>query len=102
MCLLSSFAITLSYVVRQKATLVGRLDERVRLRLAAEAGVKQAIAELAIQEDKGYESLNDTWSNNISAFKNILVGDAICNVYYNYIDGESSSPANIALADGIQ
>ena len=95
LCLLTSFAISLSYGVRQKILLVQRLEERAKLRLIAEAGVKRAIAELKDevkadeQQEKTYDSLTDGWSNNIGAFEDIKAGDGRFSVYSTYIDEES-------------
>lgn len=46
LCALSGLAVILGYNVRQKLTLVGRLDDRIKLRFLAEAGIKQGILEL--------------------------------------------------------
>jgi type II secretory pathway component PulK len=84
LCLLSAFAVILSYNVRQKIMLVKRLEERAKLSLILDAGVRQAIALLQESEDKSYDSLNDPWSNNVNIFKDISVGDGVCNIKYEY------------------
>lgn len=95
LCLLVSFAVSLSYGIRQKILLVQRLEERAKLRLVSEAGVKRAIAELKRQtetdeqQEKAYDSLTDSWSNNIGAFRDIKTGDGRFSIYYTYIDDES-------------
>ena len=92
LCLLSVFAVVLGYGVRQRVTLSKRLDERSRLRLIAEAGVKKAIAELKSEEMKSYDCLSDPWSNNIAAFKDVKLGDGKFIVAYNSIDWKRLAP----------
>jgi len=92
-CLLTSLAVILGYQVRQKIILVKRLDERDKTRLIAEAAIKKAIAELKKEPEKDYDALNDNWSNNISAFKEIKVGDGEFSISYDFNPGaESNSP----------
>lgn len=83
LCSLSVFAVILAYEVRQKITLVKRLDERSKLRLIAEAGIKAAISKLKKEEVKTYDSLQDAWSNDISAFKDINLDAGRYNICYN-------------------
>jgi len=92
LCLLSVFAVVLGYGVRQRMALSRRLDERSRLRLIAEAGVKKAIAELKSEEMKSYDCLSDPWSNNIAAFKDVKLGDGKFIVAYNSIDWKRLAP----------
>jgi len=56
LCILSVFAVILNYTVRQKVSLVRRLDSRDEVRLAAEAGVKKAIIYLKKLEESGPET----------------------------------------------
>lgn len=86
LCLLSMFAVILGYQTRQKIVMVKRLDEREKLRFIADSGIKRAIVELVKSEEKTYDALNDWWSNNTSAFKDIGIGDGIANICYNYVD----------------
>jgi type II secretory pathway component PulK len=86
LCLLSTFAVVLGYGVRQKLSLVSRLEERDKLHYIAEAGVKKAIAELKNEPLKSYDAFRDTWGNNPAAFSNIAVGDAEAIVSYEYFD----------------
>lgn len=90
LCLLTFFAVSLSYGIRQKIILVQRLEERYKLHFIAEAGVKKAISKLMTEtgeaEERTYDSLSDGWSNNAGAFKDIKVGDGIFNVCYSYTD----------------
>ncbi len=62
LCILSVFAVILNYTVRQKISLVHRLDSRDRARLSAEAGVKEAVIclnELKEAAPKAYLALKD-------------------------------------------
>jgi type II secretory pathway component PulK len=88
LCLLSVFAVMLSYNVRQKIMLVKRLEERAKLSLIVDAGVHQAIALLQESEDKSYDSLNDPWGSSIDMFKDISVGEGVCNIKYEYTQDE--------------
>lgn len=58
LCILSVFAVILNYTVRQKVSLVHRLDSRDRAHLAAEAGVKEAIIFLQMPEDEEYLAID--------------------------------------------
>ena len=102
LCLLTTFAVILSYGVRQKIILVQRLEERRSLHFIAEAGIKKAIA--GLKKEKGvertYASLADNWSNNIGAFKGIGVGQGMFNICYNHIEGRSGlSETRYGLVD---
>jgi len=98
LCLLATFAVILGYGTRQKMVLVHRLDERDKLRFIAEAGVKKAISQLKkraeteteTETERQYDSLNDDWSNNIGAFKQIRVADGRFDICYDYIDEQSA------------
>lgn len=100
LCLLSTFAVILGYGARQKLTLVNRLDERDKLHFIAEAGIKKAISQLKEEPEKTYDALNDNWSNNISAFKDIDIGDGKFSILgesrYGLIDEESKLNINKA------
>ncbi|MBN1405358.1 MAG: general secretion pathway protein GspK [Candidatus Omnitrophica bacterium] len=97
MCLLTMFAAYLGYNVRQKLMLVKRIEERSKLRFAAEAGVKKAISIVKAQEQKTYNALNDDLSAN-DAFKDIMVGDCVVSICYEYKDDETGA---LALCYGI-
>jgi general secretion pathway protein K len=85
-CFLSVVAVVIGYGVRQKISLVKRLDELSSLRLIADAGVKKAVSELKNNRDELKYDLNSPVSNNESIFGNIRVGDGICRVSYEYKD----------------
>ncbi|MFH1867404.1 MAG: hypothetical protein ABH843_00410 [Candidatus Omnitrophota bacterium] len=87
---LAAFAIIISYGVRQKAMVVQRLEDRDRLHLIADAGIKYAISELKKEEDKGYDSLGDGWSNNAGLFSDRKVGEGSFTISYNYLNPVSA------------
>lgn len=84
-CLLATFAVMMSYGIRQKVALVRRFDDRDKLRLIAEAGMQKAICVLRSEETSTYDAFFDTWSSNTGDFQDIAVGDGTCNVCYNEI-----------------
>lgn len=82
--LLTTFAIRIGLIVRQKITLAKRLDTRDKLLLIAEAGIKTAIMELRIDDvlpeaDVFYEA----WGNHMESFKDVAVGDGYFRVGYD-------------------
>lgn len=83
-CLLASFAVILGYQVRQELTLVNRVEEKDKLHLIADAGVKKAIAALISEPVKAYDSLADTWSNNANTFRDMHIGAGRVNIIYQY------------------
>jgi len=89
LCLLATFAVILGFGVRQKLSLVNRLDERDKLHFIAEAGIKKSITELKEEAEKTYDALNDSWSNNISAFKDIDIGDGKFSISYDYVNEQT-------------
>jgi type II secretory pathway component PulK len=88
-CFLSVLAVIIGYGVRQKISLVRRLDESSNLRLIADCGVRKAISELKVNRDELFYSLNSPVSNNESAFRDIRVGDGAYTVSYEYTDEAS-------------
>jgi hypothetical protein len=98
---LTTLAVILGFEVRQKIALIKRLDERDKLRFICDASVKVSIAELFKEEEKDYSSLNDKSGNNISAFKDIPVGDGFFSVSYSLIsDGKQADiETRYGLAD---
>ena len=86
LCLLSTFAVSLGIAVRQKLTLVNRLDEKDRLRFIAEAGIKKAISRLKEEPEKDYAALNDGWSNNSIVFKEISIGNGKFSLSHAHIN----------------
>lgn len=69
--ILSMFAVTAGYQVRQRITLADRIDMRNWLHGIAEGGVDQAIAELKkIDPTDGYDPMSD-WAFNPTLFKHV-------------------------------
>ena len=88
LCLLTIFAVNLGYGIRQKVVLIQRLNSRANLHFIAEAGVKQAIAELKKEDTTEYDALNQAWSNNPAMFRQDI-GYGTFSVGYNYMDSQS-------------
>lgn len=87
--LLTTFALQLGIIVRQKITLAIRLHDRDNRFLIAEAGIERAMAEL---RKKDYtpetDTLNDNWSNNAPIFKDVSLGAGQFIVGYDYIEDQ--------------
>jgi general secretion pathway protein K len=87
--ILSIFALQLGFIVRQKITLVHRLDNRDNLYYIAAAGVNMAMAELRREDQTpDYDSLNESWSNNSKLFTMRPVGKGNFTVSYDYIENQ--------------
>lgn len=84
--LLTVFSAVLGYGLRQKLSLIKRLDEREKLHLIAEAGVRKALSELLKQETDGYNSLKDPVASDPAKFKDIHLKDGSFSVSYNFIN----------------
>lgn len=88
--LLTTFALQLGIIVRQKITLAMRLHDRDNRFLIAEAGVQRAMAELRKKDDTPEtDTLNEAWSTNAPLFKNVALGPGQFIVGYDYIEGEA-------------
>ncbi|OGX45725.1 MAG: hypothetical protein A2216_03390, partial [Omnitrophica WOR_2 bacterium RIFOXYA2_FULL_45_12] len=98
--LLTVFSVTLGYGLRQKLSLVKRIDERDRLSLIAEAGVKKALAELIRQETEGCNSLKDPVSNDPALFKDVHLEGGSFSVSYNFMnEPEDALETRYGLSD---
>ncbi|MEE8360288.1 MAG: hypothetical protein V3S04_05110 [Candidatus Omnitrophota bacterium] len=93
-CLLTTFAVILSYGVRQKVTLIKRLDDRDRLRYIVDACVKRAIIDLKRSVVSDEDKTKDNWNAIMSAEKEILLGEHL--VKYEIIDEERKINLNTA------
>ena len=90
LAVLAALALNLGLGVRQKITLIARLEERVKLRLLTEAGIKKAVGLLTMDQ-----SLNSFFSapaksfleNNELEFKEIALAGGHAEVSYEYEDG---------------
>ena len=88
----------MSLGVRQRMSLVKRLASRDNLYYIADAGIKQALFELA-KDITLQDSLIEPWSNNPGAFKDIKVGIGKCSVYYEFINTEGEREQRFGLVD---
>ena len=83
---LSIFAAKIGLRIRQRVTLLSRLETRSKLHFIAEAGIKKAIAGLRVDlvKNKGlYSSFGKYYRhNNSDAFQSINVGDGLSEVAY--------------------
>lgn len=104
-CLLSVFAVILSYTIRQRISLVERLKELEELSLIAEAGIKKTIFYLLkTLPEETPSNARGIWGENPAFFKNMAIGEGICNIgyemeknfYYGLIDEERKININTA------
>ena len=56
-------------------SLIERLNEKDKLRLIAEAGIKQAVVVLKKEPSKTFDAFSDDWSNSAEVFRGVRVGD---------------------------
>ena len=82
-CFLSFLAVTLSYQVRQRLSLVKRLDERDKLHLLADAALKRSAAVIKKEPPDGYDYLQEGWSDNPLIFKDVFASGGAFSVCYN-------------------
>lgn len=93
LCLLTTFAVYSGLTVRQKLSLVDRLDTRSSLHFIGEAGVNTAILELKRKDEQDdYYALNENWSNNPAAFDNAAFGIGSFTIGYNYTGSSALKP----------
>jgi len=93
LCFLTTFAVLLGYGVRQKLSLVKRLDERDQLRFLAQAGVKKAINEIRKKDkQKAFYALKDPLSHDEKTFKEIPLAGGVCEVSYRDSDAPLKTP----------
>ena len=86
--LLTIFALTLGGMVRQKIALFSRLEERNKLHLLAEAGIKKAI--VILNQDLTSNKMNRC--NKEKDFGAIQLDNGVCEVSYEYNDGKIFHP----------
>ena len=72
---LGALALVISSLIEPQLSIASRLRDRVLLRYLAEAGMKKAIIEIRADETEGFDALNDVWSKNEEAFKEISLYD---------------------------
>jgi len=89
--LLATFAVQLGIIVRQKITLVHRLDDRDQRYRIAEAGVRYAISQLR-KNDALFSTdfLAERWSDSKNLFEHRSVGKGSFTVSFDYSDEDYS------------
>ncbi|MFC1645929.1 general secretion pathway protein GspK [Candidatus Omnitrophota bacterium] len=99
LCLLTTFVVYSGLAVRQKLSLIDRLDSRDSLHFMGEAGVNAAILELRRKDQEdGYYALNEGWSNSPAIFDKAPVGLGSFTIGYSYDEG-SAQKARYGLLD---
>jgi len=95
--MLSIILIPVAGFVRNSIELNRKVDIRQKLHLITDSAVKKAINYLKFNDDSAdYDSLRDTWTNNIVEFKDMEIGDGFATIsytkegvtYYGIIDQE--------------
>ncbi|MBI4358376.1 MAG: general secretion pathway protein GspK [Candidatus Omnitrophica bacterium] len=89
--LLSAFAISIGYHVRQKVTLADRIDRRNWLQGIAEAGVEQAVNILIEDSSPGYDLLGESWAKEEDKFRRVAAAGGTFTVSYEHFDSEEGS-----------
>ncbi len=87
---LSIFAARIGLRVRQRATLLSRLETRSQLHYIAEAGIKKAIAGIRsdLVRNKGlYTAYGKYYRHNNEEFKTVALGDGTSEVSYAFSQG---------------
>lgn len=101
-CFLSFLAVTLSYHVRQRLSLIKRLEERDKLHFMAEAALKRAIAVIKKEPLDAYDYLREEWSDNPLIFKDVNAEGGAFSVCYDdsgILDGEAALITRYGLID---
>lgn len=101
-CFLSFLAIVLSYQVRQRLSLIKRLEERDKLHFIAEAALKRAIAVIKKEPLDVYDYLHEEWSDNPLIFKDVVAEGGSFSVCYDdtgILNGESAIVTRYGLID---
>lgn len=75
LAIMSLFAVSVAFTVRQKLKVVSRLEAREKLRHIAEAGVMRAIHTLRERQGLSVDAMNQTWSHNKILFQEVPVGE---------------------------
>ena len=90
--ILSILAIGIAHRMSIELKLVKFYKERLKARALAEAAVRKMIS--VLKEDKNdYDSLNESWSNNETSFKDVKFGDGSFTIGYASDDSGPVSPA---------
>lgn len=90
MTLLSSFAISIGYGVRQRAVLADRIDLRNWLYGIAEVGVEKCVEQLKKEDTtSGYDYLSEDWSRGESSYREVAVGEGTFTISYDYLNPDT-------------
>ena len=98
---LAALALVINISITPQLGLAAKLRDRVILRYLAKAGVQRAIIEIRADETEKYDALNESWSYNEGAFKEIsLTDDGYCSLEYLVAAGEGEeSEKHYGLVD---
>jgi len=72
---LATLAVAITMLIAPQLGLAQRLRDRAVLRYLAQAGMQRAILELKLDETPDVDALNEPWSRNEEAFKEIELSD---------------------------
>ncbi|MFT5388177.1 MAG: general secretion pathway protein K [Lysobacterales bacterium] len=116
--LLTIFAVQIGLTIRQRTTLLSRIETRSTLRHIAEAGIKKSLSALKLDLERNnqiYTAFGKYYRhNNPQKFNNIFVGNGVSQVQYNKFDTIGADPIlrygfvdeerklNINLADHVE
>lgn len=80
----SLFSLSIGYMVRQKISVIARLESHQKLRSIADAAVQKAISVYFAYKDDNppCQTLNQSWSKNPQEFKKIKMGGGEYSVFY--------------------
>lgn len=86
---LAALALVINVSITPQLGLAAKLRDRVILRYLAKAGVASAIIEIRADETENYDALNESWSYNEEAFKEIsLTDEGYCSLEYLLLSEE--------------
>ncbi len=79
--ILGALAVAISGYVSGRISVAAKLSQRARGYYLAKAGIARAILEVKNDTTEKYDSLNDNWSTNDAAFKEVKLGDGTYSVF---------------------
>ncbi len=72
---LAALALVINTTITAQLGLAGKIRDRATQHYLAKAGIKVAIIEIRADETENFDALNEPWSNNEDAFKEIEIAD---------------------------
>lgn len=94
---LAALSVAVSLHVKPRLDLAGRLIYNTKTYYLAVAGVERAILETKLDKTDLYDELNDSWSRNNEAFREVELGDGV----FSIVPPRGDMPAGgTAPADG--